>query len=460
LVAVLELDWDDEDTRRTGDSDRPKTNGSLAMVALPTAARRHGNSDAPPWSGRRPLPSPRQASARACPLEPPRAPLSLDPPFASQMGADARPPESSVAARPDRGPADLADGEIEIHLADEFAPDTELAAPHWSDDPETIETPSALGVPSTLEAPTARARAGITTLESAVFEPLASSIAGASPTWPEAPLPAAERRATLESAAVPPVEVLVTPSEFDARETTKRAAAPVAPVVTMAASVSARSFAPVEALVAEMARVKRRARIMAVVAVIAVAALVALAVLVVLYGKVVVGGTVIGGAVSHDAPVAKRPDPPTDPTQPAGIRARAGHDGIEITVDGKRRGRLPVDLYDLAPGRHVVELVAGDEREPLTMTLDLTSGETRDLGTISLEPRKVEVVVDLETEDAIVRMARFGEQPIDLGGPWPTTLKLEPGSYVFFVAKGGRSVSRPLHVSLRFPKRQLTLGLP
>jgi serine/threonine protein kinase len=86
---------------------------------------------------------------------------------------------------------------------------------------------------------------------------------------------------------------------------------------------------------------------------------------------------------------------------------------VHVMVDGADKGTLPVELKDLSAGTHKVRLDGGERYEKLEQSVDLTAGQTKDLGEIKLKVVKGQITLDVVTHDASITLVRRGEKKIE-----------------------------------------------
>jgi serine/threonine protein kinase len=79
---------------------------------------------------------------------------------------------------------------------------------------------------------------------------------------------------------------------------------------------------------------------------------------------------------------------------------------VKVSIDGTDKGTLPLDLKDLTPGTHKLKLDGGERYEKVEQTVELSAGQTKDLGTIKLKVLKGQVTLELVTNGAGVTLVR------------------------------------------------------
>lgn len=101
-------------------------------------------------------------------------------------------------------------------------------------------------------------------------------------------------------------------------------------------------------------------------------------------------------------------------TSGAGLKASSPADNVKLYVDGEDKGLLPVDLKNLPVGKHTLRFEGGPDYERLEQTVDLASGETRDLGAIKLKVLKGHLTLELVTEGASVTLvSQQGDKKVE-----------------------------------------------
>jgi hypothetical protein len=139
------------------------------------------------------------------------------------------------------------------------------------------------------------------------------------------------------------------------------------------------------------------------------------------------------------------------------LTARSAIDGLRVTIDGVDRGPLPLELTDLAPGRHELVFAGPEGYAPLERSIELSAGEVLALGDIALEPQGIEVLLTVLSFGTTVSIAKKGEPSSIISGPFPRKIRLEPGTYALFAARGGHTYARPLYLSRERGSREVII---
>jgi len=145
--------------------------------------------------------------------------------------------------------------------------------------------------------------------------------------------------------------------------------------------------------------------------------------------------------------ISAQETPVAAPRELATVKAHSSLGGVRLAVDGRDRGKLPLELTDIEPGRRELRFTGPANTEPFVKHVDLAPGELLDLGSIALEPRGIEVRILTPSPSTIVSLARHGEPSQIVAGPFPRTLRLPPGTYAVFAARGTQTWSRPLYLT-------------
>lgn len=146
-------------------------------------------------------------------------------------------------------------------------------------------------------------------------------------------------------------------------------------------------------------------------------------------------------------PAISAQEAPIAPRELATVKAHSALGGLRLAVDGRDRGKLPLELTDIEPGRRELRFTGPVNTEPLVKHVDLAPGEVLDLGNIALEPRAIEVRIHTPSPSTVVSLARQGEPSQIVPGPFPRTLRLPPGTYAVFAARGAETWSHPLYLT-------------
>lgn len=283
----------------------------------------------------------------------------------------------------------------------------------------------------------------------------ASAIRRSSDRHPKStPLPLAKELATVEM------------DDEDMRETVRREVVSLTPEMIPPSVPSLRSLMPSqvvvdERLLGEVARLRRWLRFSLALGVMA---LVVSVVLAVLLASAPVGGSTLRleAGLGALAPTIDAETPPAVVDAPIerGLTATSDQPDVRVIVDGVERGTLPVTLRDLEPGVHVVRFEAGeafgvDERRVMVPEEGMV-----DLGEVTLDRERVEILIALQSPFASVAVTRFGGLPEPVSGPWPRTIYLPEGKYTLTAAQRGKKPKMVmLDLSLDKPKREIVLRL-
>lgn len=148
-----------------------------------------------------------------------------------------------------------------------------------------------------------------------------------------------------------------------------------------------------------------------------------------------------------------------EPEKAPAFGISAAGSGITMFVDGLEKGSLPLTVSDVPPGVHDVrfEDPAGRKR---VIQIEIGADEHRDLGTITFDETKVQVVISLSTPRTVVLLKPENGKQKQLTGPWPMSLELDPGTYSLVAARRGRQTyARPLVLDLERPYREINIQL-
>lgn len=96
-----------------------------------------------------------------------------------------------------------------------------------------------------------------------------------------------------------------------------------------------------------------------------------------------------------------------------GFKASSKQAGIKVFVDGKERGTMPAAITDLPPGEHEIRFEAGPKYKPLKKTIDVEDGKIEDLGDIALVVLKGDLVLELKTAGAKVKLISSGAKKVE-----------------------------------------------
>ena len=106
-------------------------------------------------------------------------------------------------------------------------------------------------------------------------------------------------------------------------------------------------------------------------------------------------------------------DAPVEKADGTGVKLASTQDDVTVFVDGKKRGKLPVELTDLEPGSVKLRFEGDEHYEPLEKTVDVKDGEIADIGEIKLKVIKGDLILDLKTEGAEVRLIGEGDEKVE-----------------------------------------------
>ena len=132
---------------------------------------------------------------------------------------------------------------------------------------------------------------------------------------------------------------------------------------------------------------------------------------------------------------------------PTRVEITAQPDGARVMVDGESRGTTPLQLFDLAPGRHLFHVEAPGHR-PADAYLKVAEEGAFLQKHFELEPEKALILVRTDPAGAEVRC-----QGLTLGTtPLMVSSLPTDAAYVFEVSKGGyRAAKVPVRVEGRRP---------
>jgi serine/threonine-protein kinase len=86
---------------------------------------------------------------------------------------------------------------------------------------------------------------------------------------------------------------------------------------------------------------------------------------------------------------------------------------VHVFVDNVDKGTLPIEIKDLAPGNHKVRFEGGERYAKSEQSVDLTAGQTKDLGDIKLKVVKGQVTLDIVTSGVSVTLVRRGDKKVE-----------------------------------------------
>ncbi|WP_437878935.1 PEGA domain-containing protein [Sorangium sp. So ce513] len=116
--------------------------------------------------------------------------------------------------------------------------------------------------------------------------------------------------------------------------------------------------------------------------------------------EIVEGGKDKVVVITLDGAGSAQPQGTTSTT--TGLKA-SGAPGVKVLVDGVEKGALPVEI-SVPPGEHKVRFDGGERYEPLEKTVEVSQGQTKDLGTVALKVVKGQLTLDLATSGASVKL--------------------------------------------------------
>ncbi len=173
-----------------------------------------------------------------------------------------------------------------------------------------------------------------------------------------------------------------------------------------------------------------------------------------------VASVLAGELVEVTLPVKALPPPPKPTVQ--GLRATTQQRGVEVFVDGKRRGELPIELKDLTPGQHTVLFSASDRYAALEQVVEIGADSITDLGSIELTLLRGLLTLEVRTPRTRVLLGTKGKRSSqkDVRGPWPKQIELEPGHYDVIGAKEGfLPVTYSVAVDAKHPEPHVVIEL-
>lgn len=268
------------------------------------------------------------------------------------------------------------------------------------------------------------------------------------------PLPLAKELGTVEM------------DDEDMRETVRREVVSLTPEMIPPSVPSLRSLMPSqvvvdERLLGEVARLRRWLRFSLALGAMALVVSVVLAVLLV---SAPVGGSTLqlDAAWSSLVPAIDVDAPPSAAASPIerGLSATSEQPDVRMIVDGVERGTLPVTVRDLEPGMHDVRFEAGEAFGVQARRVMVPEEGMVDLGEVTLDRERVEVLIALQSPFASVAVTRFGGLPEPVSGPWPRTIYLPEGKYTLTAAQRGKKAQMVmLDLTLDKPKREVVVRL-
>jgi hypothetical protein len=108
-----------------------------------------------------------------------------------------------------------------------------------------------------------------------------------------------------------------------------------------------------------------------------------------------------GPAPSESAPVE---DKPASITLASAMKDKKAE--VKVFINGEDKGKLPLELKDLKPGKYVIKLEGGDKYGNVEKTIELKSGENLELKDLKLPLLKVKVTFDLKTRGAAIKLVK------------------------------------------------------
>ncbi len=96
--------------------------------------------------------------------------------------------------------------------------------------------------------------------------------------------------------------------------------------------------------------------------------------------------------------------PPVAANSATGIKILAATPNTKVFLDGTEKGSLPTDLSDVKPGSHKLRFDAGDRYERLEQSVDVEAGKMKEIGPIKLKVLKGQIILELATEGAEVKL--------------------------------------------------------
>ncbi|WP_437642152.1 PEGA domain-containing protein [Sorangium sp. So ce854] len=162
--------------------------------------------------------------------------------------------------------------------------------------------------------------------------------------------------------------------------------------------------------------------------------------------EIVEGGKDKVVVITLDGAGSAQPQGATSTT--TGLKA-SGAPGVKVLVDGVEKGTLPVEI-SVPPGEHKVRFDGGERYEPLEKTVEVSQGQTKDLGTVALKVVKGQLTLDLATSGASVKLvsARGTEKKLP-DSAWkkpPVKVDVDPSEGWKLVAtkRGYEDFSQPI----------------
>jgi serine/threonine-protein kinase len=112
---------------------------------------------------------------------------------------------------------------------------------------------------------------------------------------------------------------------------------------------------------------------------------------------------IVLGVSTETAPAA---EPDAAPDAPATLKLDSALRGVRVFVDGVDKGKLPLELTGIKPGKVTLRFEAeGGSHGKLEKVVELAPGQTLALGDVKLPLAKVKTIFELETRGATVKLA-------------------------------------------------------
>jgi serine/threonine-protein kinase len=137
--------------------------------------------------------------------------------------------------------------------------------------------------------------------------------------------------------------------------------------------------------------------------------------------------------------------------------------GIEVFVDGQRKGTLPVVLLDLKPGKIQLLFKGGEEFRSLERTVELEAGKTLVVDDIRLPLRIVKVQFVVDEAVTSVELVRQGHPErvtrLEIGGDGRATQQLDTSHRWAVRAKGKGDLQLYLPISFTDGEPEKTINV-
>jgi serine/threonine-protein kinase len=108
-----------------------------------------------------------------------------------------------------------------------------------------------------------------------------------------------------------------------------------------------------------------------------------------------------------------------------GLKVGGPQRGVKLVVDGNEVGPLPQELKELTAGEHKLKFVGSERYATLEQTVNVGSGEIKDLGDVTLKVVKGKATITLGTAGAKVSMVSSTGDRRDLP-TFPISVEIEP----------------------------------